>query len=37
MHVDVRVICATQKHLSDLVQKWLFREDLYYPLNDLTL
>lgn len=37
IHVDVRVICATQKNLVELVQKGLFREDLFYRLNVLTL
>ena len=37
VHVDVRVICATQRNLVELVQKGMFREDLYYRLNVLTL
>lgn len=37
MHVDVRVICATQKNLLELVRDGHFREDLYYRLNVLTL
>ncbi|MBX9444233.1 transcriptional regulator TyrR [Dickeya chrysanthemi] len=37
VHVDVRIFCATQKNMLDLVQRGLFREDLYYRLNVLTL
>ncbi len=37
MHVDVRIICATQKNLHELVRLGQFREDLYYRLNVLTL
>lgn len=37
VHVDVRVICATQKNLTELVQRGEFREDLYYRLNVLTI
>ncbi|WP_029685517.1 transcriptional regulator TyrR [Tatumella saanichensis] len=37
VHVDVRVICATQKNLQELVNRGQFREDLFYRLNVLTL
>lgn len=37
IHVDVRVICSTQKNLSELVAAHQFREDLYYRLNVLSL
>lgn len=35
--VDVRIICASQKDLSELCQKGEFREDLYYRINVLNL
>jgi sigma-54 dependent transcriptional regulator, acetoin dehydrogenase operon transcriptional activator AcoR len=35
--VDVRVVSATQHHPLDLIAKGLFREDLYYRLNGITV
>jgi DNA-binding NtrC family response regulator len=34
---DVRVISATNKSLEDMVRSGLFREDLYYRINLLTI
>jgi transcriptional regulator of acetoin/glycerol metabolism len=35
--VDLRVICASHRNLRDLLARGLFREDLYYRLNGITL
>ena len=37
LQVDVRIICTTQKDLGKLMQDGLFREDLFYRLNVLSL
>lgn len=33
LYTNARIICATNKNLSEMVSKGLFREDLYYRIN----
>lgn len=35
--IDIRVIVATNKNLSDLVEKGRFREDLFYRINVMAI
>lgn len=35
--VDVRIIAATNEHLSELIKQRMFRDDLYYRLNVIPL
>jgi DNA-binding NtrC family response regulator len=36
LQVDIRVICATNKNLSEEVEEGRFREDLFYRLNVIS-
>ena len=37
IHVDVRIVCATNKNLDDAIAKAIFRDDLFYRLNEITV
>jgi two-component system NtrC family response regulator len=35
--IDVRIICATHQHIQKLITEGLFREDLYYRINEISV
>ncbi len=37
IHVDVRIICATNKNLDEAIKRHGFRDDLFYRLNEITI
>ncbi len=37
IHVDVRILAATNRNLQRLIEEGLFREDLYYRLNVIPI
>lgn len=37
IHADVRIICATNAPVNDLVQRGTFRNDLYYRINTVEI
>ncbi|PJA26740.1 MAG: hypothetical protein CO189_09185 [candidate division Zixibacteria bacterium CG_4_9_14_3_um_filter_46_8] len=35
--VDVRIVCATNRNLEKAIEEGLFRDDLFYRLNEITI
>lgn len=37
IYIDTKVICATNRDLTDMIEKKKFRDDLYYRINTFTI
>ena len=37
VHANIRIVAATNKNLTELIKRGLFRKDLYYRINVVTL
>jgi len=37
IHVDVRIVCATNRNLEQALEQKTMRDDLYYRLNEVTI
>jgi len=37
IHVDVRIVCATNRNLEEAIENKEMRNDLYYRLNEITV
>ncbi len=37
IHVDVRIVCATNKNLEDAIAQGAMRDDLFYRLNEIII
>ena len=37
IHVDVRIVCATNRNLEEAIAQASMREDLFYRLNEITI
>ncbi|OGC90970.1 MAG: hypothetical protein A2W25_07780 [candidate division Zixibacteria bacterium RBG_16_53_22] len=37
IHVDVRIVCATNKNLEEAIAQGHMRDDLFYRLNEITI